>query len=156
MIIKLWHKLPKGLRDILIAFYCISAFIVFPWFLGAIFFRQEQYLWIGDEWAHHPDTNIGVSNKLVGIYTYLVFYLAWFLIAYFIYRLGKDGTQARIRSLEDDVKRLSGHEEPKRIFHNWQDAQEQKDKEVNNFSGMVAMIWMASGILYVLYLILFN
>jgi len=103
---RLWYKIPRDLRDVLAYVYFASAFFVFPWFLGAIW-RQEQYFWIGDEWTYHPLRNIGIGNKLLGIYMYLVFYIGWFLIGYIIYDWGKNSTQNKIKKLEGDVKILS-------------------------------------------------
>lgn len=60
--------------------YGVQAFIVLPWFLGAIY-RQEQSLWVWEEYAYALRKH-GQGDALFILYLYGIFYAAFFVIPY--------------------------------------------------------------------------
>lgn len=61
--------------------YGIQAFMVFPWFTGAIY-RDEQSMWIWQEY-YRAAKKFGTTDALFSAYCYLVFYSVPFVITYF-------------------------------------------------------------------------
>lgn len=57
-----------------------QAFLVVPWFLGAIY-RGEQSLWIWQEYASALSRH-GQGNAFFAVYLYFIFYSAFILIPY--------------------------------------------------------------------------
>ena len=60
--------------------YGLQAFLVLPWFLGAIY-RKEQSLWAWEEYARAVQRH-GQGDALFGLYLYGIFYAAFFVIPY--------------------------------------------------------------------------
>jgi hypothetical protein len=63
-------------------FYGLQAFIVVPWFLGAIH-RGEQSLWVWTEYSYTLEQH-GAGNAVLSAYLYLIFYALPFIIAFSI------------------------------------------------------------------------
>jgi hypothetical protein len=60
--------------------YGLQAFIVLPWFLGAIY-RQEQSLWAWKEYTYALRRH-GQADALFLLYLYAIFCMAFFVIPY--------------------------------------------------------------------------
>lgn len=60
--------------------YGVQAFIVLPWFLGAIY-RHEQSLWAWQQYASELRVH-GKAGALLGLYLYAIFYAAFIVIPY--------------------------------------------------------------------------
>lgn len=60
--------------------YGLQAFLVVPWFLGAIY-RHEQSAWALREYALVVKAH-GQGNALFGLYLYAIFYAAFFIVPY--------------------------------------------------------------------------
>jgi hypothetical protein len=60
--------------------YGLQAFLVLPWFLGAIY-RQEQSLWVWEEYGYALRKH-GQADAILSLYLYIIFYAAFFLIPY--------------------------------------------------------------------------
>ena len=60
--------------------YGVQAFLVLPWFLGAIY-RREQSLWVWQEYASALRRH-GGGDALFAVYLYVIFYSAFIVIPY--------------------------------------------------------------------------
>jgi hypothetical protein len=73
------------IKYILAWFYGLQAFMVVPWFLGAIY-RKEQSLWVWEE-IYYGIGRHGIGSKILTVYLYIIFYLFPFISTFFIMRL---------------------------------------------------------------------
>jgi len=60
--------------------YGLQALIVAPWFLGAIY-RKEQSLWAWEEYGHAAARH-GIGDALLSMYLYAIFYSVPFVGAF--------------------------------------------------------------------------
>jgi len=84
-----WRNLSADFRSnfrVLAAWvYGLQAFVVVPMFLGAIY-RGEQSLWVWKEYARDVARH-GQVDAAFGVYLYVVFYAALWLVPYFALNL---------------------------------------------------------------------
>ena len=62
--------------------YALQAFVVVPWFLGAMY-RREQSLWVWKEYARDI-ARFGERDAALTVYLYFIFYLSLAVIPYFV------------------------------------------------------------------------
>ena len=60
--------------------YGVQVFLVLPWFLGAIY-RREQSLWVWQQYASELRRH-GGGDALLAVYLYLIFYSAFIVLPY--------------------------------------------------------------------------
>lgn len=60
--------------------YGVQTFLVLPWFLGAIY-RREQSLWVWQEYESDLRRH-GGDDALFAVYLYLIFYSAFIVLPY--------------------------------------------------------------------------
>ncbi len=67
-------------KKVIVFVYGLQAFIIVPWFLGAIY-REEQSLWAWEEYGHAVARH-GSGDAVFLMYLYVIFYLAPFVGAF--------------------------------------------------------------------------
>jgi hypothetical protein len=64
--------------------YGLQALIVVPWFLGAVY-RKEQSLWAWEEYRYAAARH-GTDDSLLGVYLYAILYALLFVSAFLVMR----------------------------------------------------------------------
>jgi hypothetical protein len=68
------------IKKVIALVYGLQAFIVAPWFLGAIY-RKEQSLWAWEEYGHVAARH-GTGEAFLSMYLYVIFYSVPFVGAF--------------------------------------------------------------------------
>ncbi len=75
---------PPPLKKAVAWVYGLQAFMIVPWFFGAIY-RKEQSLWAWEEYSN-ASTRHGTADAIFSMYLYAIFYSAPFLGAFLTLR----------------------------------------------------------------------